>query len=447
MLGRSVTGRVGVTMRGWRIGVVCLAAVGCGDVAPSRDGVGQDQAEIINGVADTTHPAVVAIFGASNSACSGTIIHTDVAAGVGHAITAAHCGQSQYVVLGNDYNAPDAVFTVVSSQNHPSYDGDSYDFKMVRFQSASSATPVIPAATPPDNLAVGTAVIHVGYGKAGPAPGSPNSIRRSINGNLSDVNSVTVEYNQPSGGPCSGDSGGPQLSQNGARVVGVTSQGDPSCASYGESGRVAAVHNAFILPFINQPVAPLNCNGCAQAATTGQGACMPEVDACNQNGACSSLLECYQGCNTAQCYQQCDATYPNGVSVYQAIISCICDVGCATQCDSSGLCDDSSMSASAAVGAGATSSSTAAGVGGGMGAGGDMLSGAGGADDGWMAGEASESPHDGEVVSSGACQLGQPGNDGPGSWGPWALAALAWVYAARRRPRSGTLGRAPRRAS
>jgi len=398
-----------------------IALAGCADAVPEQpasESVDQAAETIINGSLDTANQAVVAVFGTGNSACSGTIIEVDVPSGTGVAITAAHCGQPQWVVIGDDYNNPTATFPVLGSTDHPSYNGQIFDFKMVRFGSASAATPFIPAMAPSeDAIAPGTQVLHVGYGKAGSAPGSDNTQRRSILGQVNSVQAVTFDYNQPLGGPCSGDSGGPQLSTSGAlRVVGVTSNGDPNCATSGQSGRVSAVYDSFIVPFINNtPIGPVDCDGCAQAATSGQGACMAQVNACLNSGDCSALLDCYEGCSTNSCYAQCNADHPAGVTIYAEIGTCICDSACLSECDGDSLCVGSGSSSSAATGAGSTSS--AASGGGGAPPGGTESSGVGGAGTGddWLANGSDKQDYDGVIVSSG-CALSRSPDGGRGWW-------------------------------
>jgi MYXO-CTERM domain-containing protein len=432
-------------MTGW----VALAFVagGCSD-----DGLDMDEeveaapSWIINGTPDTTHQAVVAVLG-NNSACTGTIIHTDPNNGIGHVLTAAHCTNPQQVVIGNDYTNPQAVFPVIASQAHPNYGGntgDPFDFRMVRISGVSASTPVIPAATPAqDNLSSGTQVRHVGYGKAGPAPGSNNTVRRQILGNLAGVSTLTIQYNQPSGGPCSGDSGGPQLTTSGTeRVVGVTSYGDPSCAMQGVSGRVSAVYDSFIIPYINNaPIGPLTCDGCLEAATTGQGACIGAVNACFNDSNCNGLLQCLNGCSNQSCINQCAQQWQAGISTYNAIFTCVCDTACTMECMDEAVCQGGGSSSAVATSAAASNASSAAATTGAGGA--DAVSSGAGADasvggagttppgDGWNAGNATEKDYDGTVLSSGC----SAGGDGSGGWW-WAALALTGFGLTRRRRRT-----------
>jgi MYXO-CTERM domain-containing protein len=413
------------------------------------DDVGAESQDIINGALDTTRHGVVAVL-ANGSACTGTIIHTDPAQGVGHVLTAAHCGAPIEVRQGNNYLNPTAAYTVIDWANHPSYDSQAllFDFKMVRIVGVSGSTPVIPAMTPAqDNLGGGTQVRHVGYGKSGPAPGSDNTQRRQILGSLSGVSSTQITYNQPSGGPCSGDSGGPQLTVGGTeRIVGVTSYGDQNCASSGVSGRVSGVYDTFIVPYINNaPTGPLTCDQCTQSATSGQGACSSQVNACFNNSECSALLDCFNNCgNNQSCLQGCVNQYPNGYNMYVGIFDCVCDTACPVECGNEAFCTQGGGSSSAVASA---SASSAASVGaGGSGAGAGDPTGGAGADapvgagagagtpgDGWNAGNAGEEDYDGRIQISSGCSTGSSHDPGNTQW-LWAL-ALAGAAAVRRRRR------------
>ena len=229
---------------------------------------------IINGALDTTHQAVVALF-SQQAGCTCTIIH--VSGSSAYVLTAAHCfgnGPIQVVAIGNDYQFATEVLNVVDYQVHPQYDTNQliYDFAMIRATGASSSTPVIPALRPDqDNLGVGSPVLHVGYGLTS-VPNGSTSQRHSAPGSLAEGAQIQIGYNQPNQGPCSGDSGGPNLYDGGQgeRVAGVVSYGDQNCNQFGVSGRVSAVYNSFIVPFIGQD--PTSGSGPATSTSTSTSA-------------------------------------------------------------------------------------------------------------------------------------------------------------------------------
>jgi hypothetical protein len=438
-----------------RLAPFCLLTLlACGpSVAPLPDGGARSEAvaePIINGAVDFTHEAVVYMQAKNNTACSGTIIAKN--GSNAFVLTAAHCGDPDFVLTGVNINNPTGYFPALKFQRHPKWNGTppNYDFMMIQVGSAKASTPVYPAMSPAqDSLTNQTQVRHIGYGKAGPAPGTPTSERHQIVTKLSAVYPITITYNQPNGGPCSGDSGGPQLTTTGSELVaGVTSAGDANCNVSGESGRVSAVYDTFLMPFINNsPPLQETCDQCRQGALTGSGgACAPAIQACMSDPACKGLYDCLGACGGNQsCVNACAAKYPGGIGKYNAIFTCSCNTACATECKGDPQCQGSSSTTSTGVGPSSTSvgpSSTSATGGSSTGA----TTGAGGAPpiagstgasnyDGWVAGDLQGKDHEGNVVSSG-CALGgeRPASRDAVAWGV-VLAGAA--LAGRRRDRRG----------
>jgi hypothetical protein len=382
-----------------------LSLTACGEERPAFEPlpVGRIEFPVINGTVDNTHPAVVAVAG-GNSACSATIVHVDAQSGIGHALTAAHCNGMQVVLQGVDYNDPDATYPIIDAEDHPNYNQQVYDFQMVRFNGASGQTPVIPAMSPAeDNLNEGTQIRHVGYGRSGPPPGQDNSVRHQFVSVIDQLDTLMMYYPFNGGGTCFGDSGGPQLTLQNERVAGVSSfVFGNDCDQGGGSGRVSAVYDTFIVPYINNaPIGPQSCDGCTQWATTGQGACVGQVEACFQNADCDALLGCFNGCSTSSCYQTCISQHPTGYSIYEQIFTCVCQTACPAECGSEPFCQGGSSSASVV----SVSASAGPGSGGGAGVGGAAAStGIGGAvdpGDGWRAGNLANEKYE----SSSSCEL------------------------------------------
>jgi hypothetical protein len=218
--------------------------------------VAEEQSSIINGTLDTVNDAVVAVF-SDTGGCTGTLLYA--AQGSAYVLTAAHCfgsGPVNLVVRGDNYENPDQLLEVVDYEVHPKYTGDSgdltYDFAILRAKGASSAVPqILPMSPEEDDLKVGTPIEHSGYGLIKSPDGSTTKRHRAF-GTIDQLTTLQLGYNQPKSGPCSGDSGGPQLVDTpfGRRVVGVVSYGDQDCAVFGVSGRVSAVFDSFIVPFV-----------------------------------------------------------------------------------------------------------------------------------------------------------------------------------------------------
>ncbi|RYZ45882.1 MAG: trypsin-like serine protease, partial [Myxococcaceae bacterium] len=334
------------------LGAVSLLGAGCsaGSSTPAEGSV-QREESIIGGTLDTTHQAVVGLYTEVNGQaglCTGTII--GVSGNKGFVLTAAHCvadGAPQYVLMGNDIATQSTqAYQVTAAKAHPSYKGISqenfqYDFAMVTFVGASAGTPVIPVMTKEtDNLKDGSAVTFVGYGRTSVSnPNAQNSKRYSVAGKLDDVYPLIVVYGQDNGGPCQGDSGGPSLSTVGGQelVSTVTSFGDENCTIDGYSGRVSAVYDSFIKPYMDGTSPVLTCDECVDSSTQA-GACSGTADACFNDTACAALVQCLNGCQDNACGQACAQANQAGLTKYNAIFSCVCTSGCPTECGGEDFC-------------------------------------------------------------------------------------------------------------
>jgi MYXO-CTERM domain-containing protein len=327
------------------------ATLGCSSSSPiaqPSERTGSAGQQIYYGQPDSTHNAVIAILAKNQDwACSGTIVAKNGSSGF--VLTAAHCAQPNdppaYVVYGTDYSDPNAtVFQVTDSKIDPAYDANSHehDFQMLTITGVSAQTPTIPVMTPAqDNLKAGSTVTFVGYGKT---ENNPNNTKRFyVSGPLADVYALTVDYGQQNGGPCEGDSGGPSLTTIGGQEVvsTVTSAGDQTCMQSGMSGRASAVWDTFINPYITgAPVGQQTCDQCSQSATSGQGACVSDVNNCVNDADCKALLQCLNACAQGDqaCDQQCFSGHASGAKIYATIGTCICGTGCKAECASAPFC-------------------------------------------------------------------------------------------------------------
>lgn len=323
------------------LGLAC-SLLACSSEAPVDDErVAEQTAPIVNGSPDTTHQAVVAVI-MNGGACSGTIV--DVIGSNAYVLTAGHCvdGATPQVVLqGNDYNGNPIQYPVVDWLQHPNYNPPFYDFAMLRVTGAGPSTPKIAAITPAeDNLVAGNQVDIVGYGQT---ENGNNSVRRHVTLPLAQVTSLLLYYNQQNSGMCFGDSGGGDIRQVGGqdRVVGVN-QGveTANCiGGFSDSGRVSAVTDSFIVPFIQGgPVGPQTCDQCYEAQASGVGACVGKVDACLNDAECTAFVDCLQACQTQLCQNQCVSNHALGYQVYKDINECVCTQGCVTECQGDPAC-------------------------------------------------------------------------------------------------------------
>lgn len=335
------------------LGASCMAPP---EPPPETDApVATAESPIVNGQPDTTHTAVVAVL-SNNSSCTGTIIQ--VKNGQGYVLTAAHCcepgNQPNTIVIGNNYNNGQNFGVVNGSVRADSCYGDcpgsTNDVCMLRFNGASGSTPVIPVMTPQnDNLSVGTSITYVGYGLTS-SPNGFNSTRRRVTKTIGFLDPYFVHYADPgASGTCGGDSGGPGLVMvNGVEhVAAVTSFGDQNCTQLGASIRSRSVYTNFIAPYLaDQPSiagsCPVesDCNICIDDSTNPQcgGGCTNSLNACLNNSQCAGLIDCYGGCSTTACENDCNAQFIGGLQEYERVLECICESPCESACGTNLFC-------------------------------------------------------------------------------------------------------------
>lgn len=476
--------------------VIPLALVACGTSASpgSASGSATDvsREEIVGGTKDTTHSAVVALLledpSQSNSfgACSGSVVKVDN--GTGYVLTAAHCcgGESSspnirptIVVIANDYgnyiqdlgntNPAAPAYPVVASsvQYDPAYDGQVHDFCMLQFTGAPASQPTIQLPSANDGVTKGASVEFVGYGVTSGGGNNQNSARYHVTSNVDQsVTSSIIKYSEGQsgqGGPCEGDSGGPALfpagvSQTQQVVVGVTSYGDPSCSSYGVSSRTSAAigTNGFITQYLagtstgGTPGGSTSggtggtttaCGSCQQQATSVGGACYSQIQTCQGNNDCVTLINCLQNCSDDTCSQACASASQAGVSDYTAVTDCLCGTGCGTECATE--CGNSTGGSTGSSNDGGTSTKTDGGKG--SDGGSSSSSGSGSVDDTSGTSSGSTTKKDGgtsgngatttTTVSTGGCSVTSAGTSSSGSSNGLALGILgaALVLGSRRR--------------
>jgi hypothetical protein len=418
-----------------------LVASGCSEAPVELPVVAKLRSPIINGSVDNSgnYEEVVAVF-TNMSKCTGTIIDKDEP--FAFVLTAAHCvddNAPEVVIQGVDHDSGSAIqYTVQDYAIHPGYNGSVNDFAMLRVTGAGSSTPTRAVLTPAeDNLDSGSHVFtHLGYGviDTGPNPDTDTSLRHITTGSLSDTSSLSLTFNATSSGVCFGDSGGPNIHNATGKVAGVNSSvGGNSCNTESYSGRASAVLNTFITPYINNaPPPPVDCDGCFEAATTGNGSCSSQVNACFDNNTCDALVQCFNTCTTNSCIQNCSSMYSAGMPLYDAIFSCVCDSACMTECENASMCTGgtvpptSTSVANSAVAANAAAATTGVGGGGAGGAGGAAPS--TGTSQGWFPGDAENLDPKGTLAN--ACAF-----DGSKSRDGWAWLALCALGVATRRRR------------
>jgi MYXO-CTERM domain-containing protein len=226
---------------------------------------------------------------------------------------------------------------------HPQYDGNvnsPYDIALVRFLGATPTTPVIPALSATDDaLAVGSTFTLVGFGKTDTGTstttsGSMNTARREVARTVKVLTAAQFQYDQTDlKGACSGDSGGPALmmTNNGMRVAGLTSFGDPACSVEGVSVRVSSAAS-LIQSFIAGAPTALDCDECTLASVGPDNTCVAQGEACGDTASsCGKFLACAGTCSTSSCANSCASQFSAGAAAYDAMIKCQCGA-CSTEC-------------------------------------------------------------------------------------------------------------------
>lgn len=318
---------------------------------PTED-VGRTRGAVINGTADTTHDAVVAIISQSGSeagACTGTIVKVDATRKVGWVVTAAHCVDLPPVIVlqGQDYAQPDALrYEVVDYEADSRYGGQAgspYDFAVVRIAGVDASTPTIPLVSNPDGLNIGTGVTSVGYGMISPNPPTSaqdqNTKRWYVNKSLNDVTSTKIGYSMTTSGICQGDSGGPVLVKTGSgeRVAGVHSYVSGGCTgsgSEGTSGRAIA-GLSFFSAELSKAIPTEDCALCEKIANSGNQECATYLAKCFADSECKGYYDCLsQGTSKATCASK----YPKAEGPFNAAANCTCTRACTDKCASTLQC-------------------------------------------------------------------------------------------------------------
>lgn len=298
--------------------------------------LGRSEGAIMNGVADTAHPAVVALLlgkDASEGACTGTIIKKDVERHLGWVATAAHCVDTgvALVLQTQDYFSSDFIqYSVIDFEADPRYSNaaQGHDFAIVRIGGVDESTPVIPLAADPDDLAIGMPVTSVGFGMT---ESGFNTTRRTVDKVLDSVTPELLGYEQKLSGICFGDSGGPVIAGSGAsaRVVGIHSFGTSGeCVGKGFSARVTSGLDFYEAQLKKVPEP--SCAVCEKIANGGTSECARLTASCLDHDDCRGYYECIGDGkkSPAECFSE----FPMAEGPFTAAKSCVCSQACVDAC-------------------------------------------------------------------------------------------------------------------
>jgi hypothetical protein len=190
------------------------------------------------------HPYVGALVVDGAVACSGVLVAPAVFATAGHCgVDGARVAVSLDPALGDGWSLQEGTF-----EADP---GKGSDLAVVVLDAPVAVAPAsLPAAGSAGSLAKGSLVTSVGYGYS--SPGVYDGLRRTADSPLLKVGKSTLTLSTADGGPCMGDSGGPQLA--GDIVLSVTSTGSKDCSGKAEGYRLdTASARAFLGDFVALP--------------------------------------------------------------------------------------------------------------------------------------------------------------------------------------------------
>lgn len=195
------------------------------------------------------HPYVGALVVDGAVQCSGVLIAPTIFA------TAGHCGAdgSRVAVsvdsqLDERWNLLEGTLEVDPAKKA--------DLAVVVLDAPAPVAPaLLPGAGTADALPKGALVTSVGYGYSSRAPDGSfvyDGLRRSAASPVARVAKTTLVLSTSAGGPCLGDSGGPQLA--GDTILSLTSTGSKDCSGQAEANRLdTSSARTFLAEFVPLP--------------------------------------------------------------------------------------------------------------------------------------------------------------------------------------------------
>jgi hypothetical protein len=192
------------------------------------------------------HPYVGALVVDGSVVCSGVLIAPKLFA------TAGHCGVDGARVEVSLDSRLDEGWTLLAGTLEIDTSKGS-DLAVVVLDTATRVTPAtLPIAGAVAGLDRRSVVTSVGYGYSGQAADGSwiyDGLRRVADSPVLDVTKTLLKFSTRNGGPCMGDSGGPQLT--GDTVLSLASAGPKDCTGRSEGYRVdTASARTFLAQFI-----------------------------------------------------------------------------------------------------------------------------------------------------------------------------------------------------
>ena len=196
------------------------------------------------------HPYAGALVVDGAVQCSGVLIAPTIFA------TAGHCGADGSRVAVSFDSQQNERRNLLGGTLEVDLSARKADLAVVVLDAPAPVAPArLPAAGAADALAKGVSVTSVGYGYSSRAADGTfvyDGLRRRAESPVTRVAKSTLVLSTRTGGPCLGDSGGPQLA--GDTVLSVTSVGSKDCSGQAEGYRLDTVAaRAFLAGFVTLP--------------------------------------------------------------------------------------------------------------------------------------------------------------------------------------------------
>jgi hypothetical protein len=192
------------------------------------------------------HPYVGALVVDGSVVCSGVLIAPNLFASAGHCgVDGTRVDVSLDSRLDDGWTLLDGTLEVDASKGS--------DLAVVVLDTATRVTPAtLPTAGAVAELDRRSVVTSVGYGYSGQAADGSwtyDGLRRVADSPVLDVTKTLLKFSTRNGGPCMGDSGGPQLA--GDTLLSLTSAGPKDCTGRAEGYRVdTPAARAFLAQFV-----------------------------------------------------------------------------------------------------------------------------------------------------------------------------------------------------